>query len=168
MLELLGRSAKTAAWSLPPERLGLPGEPGILRVVRGPEWDWFATDAQAGFFRDAYQVTKDSNRMGMRLAGPSLALTSRREMISAAVHHGVVQVPPSGQPILLGADRQTIGGYPRIGVVATVDFTRLAQLRADDAVRFREVTIAEAHDLLLQRERDFALATGELVKRVGH
>ena len=149
-LEFLRRSARPAAWSLPPERLGLPGEPGVVRVVRGPEWDWFGTDAQEKFFRDTYQVTKDSNRMGMRLGGPVLALTARREMISAAVHHGVVQVPPSGQPILLGADRQTIGGYPRIGVVATVDFGPLAQLRPGDAIRFREVTIAQAHELLLQ------------------
>lgn len=166
-LELLGRSAKTAAWSLPPERLGRPDEPGTLRVVRGPEWDWFTSDAREEFFRETYRVTMDSNRMGLRLAGPALALTARREMISAAVHHGVVQVPPSGQPILLGADRQTIGGYPRIGVVATVDFAPLAQLRPGDAIGFREVTIAQAHHLLLQRERDFALATGDLARRVG-
>jgi antagonist of KipI len=167
MLESLGPSAKNVAWSLPPERLGLPDEPGLLRVVRGPEWDWFAADAWEKFLRETYRVTRDSNRMGLRLAGPALALSARREMISAAVHHGVVQIPPSGQPILLGADRQTIGGYPRLGVVATVDWTRLAQFRPGDDIRFREVTIAQAHGLLLKRERDFALATGNLARRVG-
>lgn len=166
MLELLRGTAKPAAWSLPPERLGVPGEAGVLRVVRGPEWDWFVPDAQQKFFGESYRVTKDSNRMGARLGGSSLALTAPREMISAAVHHGVVQVPPSGQPIVLGADRQTIGGYPRIAVVATVDFARLAQLRPGDAIRFREVSIAQAHDMLRQREQDFAIATEELAKRV--
>jgi antagonist of KipI len=166
MLKLLERSAKPATWALPPERLGVQGEPGVLRALRGPEWDWFAADAHEKFFREAYRVTKDSNRMGVRLTGPSLALAVRREMISAAVHHGVVQVPPSGQPILLGADRQTIGGYPRIGVVATVDFASLAQLRPDEDIRFREVTIAQAHEMLLQRDRDFALAVGTLPTRV--
>ena len=107
-------------------------------------------------------MTKDSNRMGVRLAGLPLALTAPREMISAAVQHGVVQVPPSGQPILLGADRQTVGGYPRIAAVATVDFGRLAQLRPGDTVSFREITVPEAHALLLQRERDFSLALANL------
>jgi antagonist of KipI len=165
MLEFLRRTGP-ATWSLPPERLGEPAEPYTLRAVRGPEWDWFTADAQGIFFRETFRVTKESNRMGTRLVGHSLPLTERREMASAAVHHGVVQVPPSGQPIVLGADRQTIGGYPRIGVVATVDFGRLAQLRPGDAVRFREVTIVQAHDVLLQRERDFAVARAELARRV--
>jgi antagonist of KipI len=156
-----------AGWCLPPERLGDLAKPGLFRTVRGPEWDWFAADAQAGFFRDAYHVTRDSNRMGVRLTGPALKLVAPRELISAAVNHGVVQIPSSGQPILLGADRQTIGGYPRVGVVAAVDFGRLAQLRPGDGVTFHEVTVAEAQALLLQRERDLARALGELGRRIG-
>jgi antagonist of KipI len=162
---LIGRlraSGQTAAWSVPPEHLGTPAPSGTLRAMRGPEWDWFSPQARGAFFREAFLVTKDSNRMGVRLAGLPLALTAPREMISAAVQHGVVQVPPSGQPILLGADRQTVGGYPRIAAVATVDFGRLAQLRPGDTVSFREITVPEAHALLLQRERDFSLALANL------
>jgi antagonist of KipI len=162
MIGRLGASRKTAAWSVPPEYLGTSAPSGTLRAMRGPEWDWFSPDAQAGFFREAFLVTKDSNRMGVRLAGLPLTLTSSREMISGAVQHGVVQVPPSGQPILLGADRQTIGGYPRIAAVATVDFGRLAQLRPGETVSFREISVPEAHALLLQRERDFSLALANL------
>jgi antagonist of KipI len=166
MLDHLRPPAKSLAWSLPPERLAHTGERDVLHVVRGPEWDWFATGTHDLLLRQSYRVTKDTNRMGARLTGPALKLAAPREMISAAVQHGVVQVPPSGQPILLGADRQTIGGYPRIAVVATVDFHKLAQLRPDDAIHFREISLAEAHARLLQRERSFAVAMEELAKRV--
>jgi antagonist of KipI len=162
VLELLRAPGQAAAWSVSPSRLGTPAKPGTLRAMRGPEWDWFSADAQTALFQRAFQVSRKSNRMGARLIGPALALAAPREMISAAVQHGVVQVPPSGQPILLGADRQTIGGYPRIAAVATVDFARLAQLRPGDAVRFSEITVAQAHALLLKRERDFALALTNL------
>ena len=74
-------------------------------------------------------------------------------------------MPPSGQPILLGADCQTIGGYPRIAVVATQDLGSMAQLRPNDFVRFREVSIETAQSRLLQRERDFVLASRELARR---
>jgi antagonist of KipI len=162
MLKLLRVPGQTAAWSVPPNYFGTPPLPGTLRAMRGPEWDWFSPDAHAALFQRVFRVSKDSNRMGVRLNGPPLLLAAPREMISAAVQHGVVQVPPSGQPILLGADRQTIGGYPRLAAVATVDFAGLAQLRPGDAVRFSELTVADAHALLLERERDVAMAAANL------
>jgi antagonist of KipI len=130
--------------------------------MRGPEWDWFSAEAQAAFFGESFRVSKDSNRMGVRLEGPALSMAAPREMTSAAVQHGVVQVPPSGQPILLGADRQTIGGYPRIAAIATVDFSGLAQLRPGDTVRLQEIAPAEAHAHLLEREGDFSIALSHL------
>ena len=155
-MERLRGAGDVANWSVCLEHLTAPPPRDTLRAVRGPEWDWFSTVAQAALFSEPFPVTKDSNRMGVRLSGPLLALAAPREMISAAVQHGVLQVPPSGQPILLGVDRQTIGGYPRIAAVATVDFAGLAQLRPGHRVRFQEITVAEAHALLLRRERDFA------------
>lgn len=155
-MKRLRHSGDTAPWSVCIEHLTTPPPHDTLRAVHGPEWDWFSPAAQTTVFADRFQVTKDSNRMGVRLSGPPLALTNPREMISAAVQHGVLQVPPSGQPILLGVDRQTIGGYPRLAAVASVDFAGLAQLRPGDPVRFQEITLAEAHALLLRRERDFA------------
>jgi antagonist of KipI len=161
-LARLRARGKAADWFLPPERLIAVAGPGVLRVVRGPEWDWFSDEARRRFFHDDFRVTKDGNRMGIRLEGPELTLAAPREMVSAAVQHGAVQVPPSGQPILLGVDRQTIGGYPRIGVVATVDLGKIAQLRPGDTVRFREISVAGAHALLVRRERDLTLATAFL------
>lgn len=154
-----------ASWSLIPERLVAVCGPGVVRVMRGPEWEWFSEEAQATFFQSIFEVTKDGNRMGTRLSGTPLSLAEPREMISAAVDHGVIQVPPSGQPIVLGIDRQTIGGYPRIGVVATVDLSKLAQLRPGETVRFHEIQTHEAHELLLRRERDFAIAGACLTLR---
>ena len=162
MLKLLRVPGQAASWSVPLTRLGTSSLPGTLRAMRGPEWDWFTSDAQAALFQRTFRVSKDSNRMGARLNGPSLALATPREMISAAVQHGAVQVPPSGQPILLGADRQTIGGYPRMAAVATVDFAGLAQLRPGDAVRFSEITVADAHALLLARDRDLVMVLANL------
>ncbi|HEY8962634.1 MAG TPA: biotin-dependent carboxyltransferase family protein, partial [Luteolibacter sp.] len=151
-------SPSVVSWSLAPERLVAVCGPGVVRVMRGPEWDWFSEETRESFFQSVYEVTKDGNRMGIRLSGPALPPAEPREMISAAVDHGVVQVPPSGRPIVLGVDRQTIGGYPRIGVVATVDLGKIAQLRPGETMRFHEIQPHEAHELLLRRERDFAVA----------
>jgi len=158
-------SRAPASWSLIPERLVAVCGPGVVRVMRGPEWEWFSDEAKEAFFQSVFEVTKDGNRMGTRLSGPSLALAEPREMISAAVDHGVIQVPRSGQPIVLGIDRQTIGGYPRIGAVATVDLGKLAQFRPGETVRFHEIQAHEAHALLLRRERDFAIARACLTLR---
>ena len=158
-------SRDSVPWSLIPERLVAVCGPGVVRVMRGPEWEGFSEEAREAFFQSIFEVTKDGNRMGTRLSGPSLSLTESGEMISAAVDHGVIQVPPSGQPIVLGVDRQTIGGYPRIGVVATVDLGKLAQLRPGETVRFHEIQTHEAHELLLRRERDFAIARACLTLR---
>jgi antagonist of KipI len=155
-LEALQKSGRTApTWSIRPEVLGTPPAAGELRAVRGPEWDWFGHKAQAAFFGGTFKVTKDADRMGVRLEGRTLDLAAPREMISSAVNAGVVQVPPGGQPIVLSASRQTIGGYPRIGAVVSVDWGAIAQLKPGDTVRFREVTLAAAHDLLARREKDF-------------
>lgn len=162
MMKLLRASGREASWSLIPESLGKPNGQGMLRVVQGPEWEWFSPSTRERFTGAIYGVSKDSNRMGIRLEGSPLHLDHSREMISSAVQHGAIQVPPSGQPIVLGADRQTLGGYPRIGVVVTADVGKLAQLRPGEPVRFREIPQAVAHALLIERERDLAIAIGHL------
>ena len=90
--------------------------------------------------------------MGYRLTGPTLSLTSPNELISAAVTAGTIQVPPDGQPIILMADRQTIGGYPKIGYVASVDLSVVAQLRPGESVRFVEISLRDAQTALYERE----------------
>jgi antagonist of KipI len=90
--------------------------------------------------------------MGVRFDAPPLTQNENVDLISEAVAPGTLQVPPGGKPILLLGDCQTIGGYPKIAHVITVDLPIAAQLRAGDEVRFREVSLAEAHRLCLERE----------------
>lgn len=163
LLKLLTVPGSATPWFVSPEHLGPTPPAGTLRALRGPEWDWFSAAAQTAFFSAEFRISKESNRMGVRLEGPAITLAEPRELISTAVQQGVVQVPPSGHPILLGVDRQTVGGYPRIAAVATVDLGRLAQLRPGDPVRFCELTLADAHALLQQRERDW----GRVLARLG-
>ena len=89
--------------------------------------------------------------MGARLEGPELRRREDCDLISEAVAPGTIQVPPNGKPIVLLGDCQTIGGYPKIAHVATVDLPVAAQLRAGDRVRFREVSLADAHQFLSER-----------------
>ena len=95
--------------------------------------------------------------MGARLTGPEIQRVERGDLLSEAVAPGTLQVPPNGQPILLLGDCQTIGGYPKIAHVLTVDLPVAAQLWPGDNIRFNEVSLAEAQTLLREREKDFAV-----------
>src|SRR5438094_343670 len=105
--------------------------------------------------RGSARVTADSDRMGARLEGSDLQRTEPGDLLSEAVAPGTIQVPPNGQPILLLGDCQTIGGYPKIAHVITVDLPIAAQLWPGNSVRFEEVSLAEAQNLLRAREEDF-------------
>ena len=114
---------------------------------------------------EGFSVTAEADRMGARLDGPELkradnvpgpAAASSMDLISEAVVPGTIQVPPGGKPIVLLGDCQTIGGYPKIAHVISVDLPIAAQLRVGDRVRFHEVSLTEAHQLLAERERDLA------------
>src|SRR5207237_5180567 len=101
---------------------------------------------------EVFAVAPDSDRMGVRFDGSEMKREDETDLISEAVATGTIQVPPSGKRILLLGDSQTIGGYPKIAHVITVDLAVAAQLRAGDHVRFFEVPLAEAHRLLPHRE----------------
>ena len=120
-----------------------------LRVMPGPQRDWFPDDA---FFRREYVVGAASNRMGLRLHGPQLAKRDE-EMTSEAVAPGAVQVANDGLPIVLGIDGQTIGGYPKIAHVIGADLDRLARLRPGIRVRFTLVGIDESESAAAANER---------------
>ncbi|RZL60918.1 MAG: biotin-dependent carboxyltransferase family protein [Variovorax sp.] len=98
-----------------------------LRVMPGPEYAQFTDASHAALWQESWRVTPQSNRMGSRLAGPVLARQRAGDMLSSGVIPGTIQVPPSGQPIILMGDAQTTGGYPRIGVVIRADLWKLAQ-----------------------------------------
>jgi antagonist of KipI len=125
-----------------------------LRFIRGVDWHRFNASTLQHFTDEAFGVSSDSDRMGVRLDGPELKRKDEADLISEAVSPGTIQVPPSGKPILLLGDCQTIGGYPKIVHVITVDLGIAAQLRAGDGVRFLEVSLQDAHRLLMEREHD--------------
>jgi len=121
----------------------------ILRVLPGPhaeEFDRFIEEVD-------FRVAAQSDRTGARLIGPELARRESVERLSFAVAPGAVQVPPGGQPIVLLADAPTIGGYPVIAHVITADLPLVAQLRPGDTMRFRLVTLPEAHQALREQMR---------------
>lgn len=143
----------------------IPHYPDVctLRIIPGLHTELFSNETLSLFYSAGYEVTAQSNRMGYRLYGPALNTEKSTALVSDAVVFGAIQVPPDGQPIILAADHQTTGGYPVIGVVASVDFSALAQLRPGQRVRFRPIKIQEAQELYLEREkvlRILALATG--------
>jgi len=129
-----------------------------VRLVSGEHMALLSEGARAELWRAEFRVGVQSDRMGYRLEGPMLELSERRELLSEAVTFGTVQLPPGGSPIVLMADRQTTGGYPRIGEVATVDHALLAQLKPGDGLRFRPVSLEEAQRLYLAREAELAQA----------
>ncbi|MDO7851225.1 5-oxoprolinase subunit C family protein [Hymenobacter convexus] len=125
-----------------------------IRAVAGPEYEQFTPASQQAFWQQPFTVTPDSDRMGYRLQGPPLQRHTSAELLSSAVTFGTVQVPAGGQPIVLMADHQTTGGYPRIAQVISVDFSALAQVRPGQLVYFQEVSLAEAQALYLAREQE--------------
>ncbi|HEY4066566.1 MAG TPA: biotin-dependent carboxyltransferase family protein [Burkholderiaceae bacterium] len=131
-----------------------PGAP--IRVTRGREWSEFTPAAQDAFLSQPAVVGSQSERMASRLQGAVLTRRASGDMLSEAVAFGTVQVPPEGQPIVLMADRQSTGGYPRIAQVATVDLPRLAQTMPGETVRFDCIELALAQRLLLTRSQQFA------------
>lgn len=149
------RETKIGSWSSSRSWSSTAQPRPTLRFVRGADWSQFGDLMIKRFTNEAFAVLSDSDRMGVRLEGAELERENGVDLISEAVAPGTVQVPPSGRPILLLGDCQTIGGYPKIAHVITVDLATAAQLRATDCVRFCEVSLAEAHRLLIEREQDF-------------
>jgi len=144
-----------SSWTAPHDWVSPATPKPTLRFVRGPDWDRFNASTLQRLTNEAFTVSPDSDRMGVRLDGPELYRVDQSDLISEAVTPGTIQVPPSGKPILLLGDCQTIGGYPKMAHVITVDLSIAAQLRAGDHVRFSEVSLTDAHRLLFEREREF-------------
>jgi len=128
-----------------------PGK--TLRVTRGPQSDWFLEEARETLVGGQFVVSEESNRMGLRLDGPRLAARGNAEMISEGAPLGSIQVTPSGQAIILFVEQQTTGGYPKIANVIAADLHCVGQLRPRDAIRFEEVSLAEARLLWIERQK---------------
>ncbi len=147
-------TAGISSWAAPHDWASPASRAPNFRFVRGVDWNRFDDVTIQRFTNQEFNVSPDSDRMGVRLDGPELKRQDEADLISEAVAPGTIQVPPSGKPILLLGDCQTIGGYPKIAYVITVDLGIAAQLRAGDRVRFCEVSLQDAHRFLVERERD--------------
>ncbi|KOO50387.1 biotin-dependent carboxyltransferase family protein [Priestia koreensis] len=147
-----GEAFVAASWTLSSELLPTYKDEPSIQVVEGPEYAYFTEESQQQLTKDSFQVTPQSDRMGYRLKGTELKLRENLELVSSAVTFGTVQVPPDGNPIVLVADHQTTGGYPRIAQVASVDFSKLAQVAPGKSMRFTYISLEEAQKAYIQRE----------------
>jgi antagonist of KipI len=146
-----------ALWSV---KLYLPGvisgsTRARIRLIKSQQWDEFTPASREALLTQPYRISPDSERMGYRLQGPDILMSKPRQMISEATTFGTIQVPAGGQPIVLMADRQTTGGYPKIAYVATVDLPLLAQMGPGDIMQFELVSLEAAQALDTARTRAF-------------
>ncbi|HEV8214629.1 MAG TPA: biotin-dependent carboxyltransferase family protein, partial [Gemmatimonadaceae bacterium] len=148
----------TARWSAGVSIRTPISDDAVVRLIRGAHTDLLTEASRAVLVGSRFRVSASSDRMGYRLDGETLALRAPTELLSEGVAFGTVQLPPGGSPIVLMADRQTTGGYPRIGEVATVDLGLIAQLKPGDHLRFSFISLEEAQKLYLAWEHDFRQA----------
>lgn len=143
-------AVRVAPWST---RLAQPpGPEPRLRLIPGPAWSALSIADRERLGGEAFTVSRAADRMGLRLEQSLASATTLAPILSQGVVFGAVQLPPDGRPILLGADRQTTGGYPLLGVVASVDHAALAQLKPGDALRLRVTDVATAQAAWRARE----------------
>jgi antagonist of KipI len=134
--------------------LPLPADEATVRVVLGPQADHFAPETLAEFLETPFDISTDADRMGYRLAGHPLAHQGPAEVVSDGIVLGSVQVPPHGNPIVMMADRPSVGGYPKIATVVSADVRLVAQCRPGMRLRFQAVSVAEARRALLDESSD--------------
>lgn len=130
----------------------LPHGTPVIRFIKGSQFDYFTNLSKAEFVEQSFKVSIQSDRMGYRMSGPTLELKDKQELLSEAVSNGSVQVPLDGNPIILLADRQTTGGYPKIAQLITADLSLIAQMKPGESLKFAQVTLKEAEQLYLQKE----------------
>jgi biotin-dependent carboxylase-like uncharacterized protein len=136
----------------PPVRRSPTGD-RVVRILPGPQSDRFADDALETLQNGSYMILPESDRMGLRLSGPRIRHAAPGEVISDATAAGTLQVPSSGQPILLMADRQTTGGYAKVATVITADLPSVAQAAAGESLTFVVCSQAEALAALIAQEQ---------------
>lgn len=144
-----------------PKALELLAPRKVLRVTPGPQAGWFPKAAQKVFYGSTYRVGEESNRMGLRLEGPSISEGAHGVMISEGVSLGAVQIAAGGLPIILFVEQQTTGGYAKIANVISADLHRLGQLRPRNEIRFVLVSFESARKLLIEQEK--LLASQDLI-----
>ncbi|NMO96399.1 biotin-dependent carboxyltransferase family protein [Paenibacillus lemnae] len=144
-----GEPFGTVGWSVSYEMLPDYGKHPVIRILPGAQQSWFEEESLKDLHSAEFIVQPQSDRMGYRLAGKPLHKVKQQELLSEPVTFGTVQVPPDGNPIVLMADRQTTGGYPKVAQVITADLPLLAQSQIGSSIRFQPVTLQEAQEIQL-------------------
>jgi 5-oxoprolinase (ATP-hydrolysing) subunit C len=134
----------------------LAREPDPFRVVPGPQDDYFTAETLSAFFEGQFTLTPAADRMAYRFDGPEIEHAGGYDIVSDAIALGAIQIAGDKKPLILMADRQPTGGYPKLGHVVRADIGRLAQMRPGETCRFRAVSVAEARAALLRREDEIA------------
>lgn len=165
VLDVFAPAAEYAAQRL----VALPDRgAGPIRVVAGPQDAFFTPEAWQSFLSEPFVITSQRDRMGMMLDGPTLAHAAGYNIVSDAVAFGSIQVPGTGKPIILLADRQSTGGYPKIATIASCDLGRLAQMRSGENIRFQRISADEAEALARDAQRSLQHAIDSLEPLVAH
>lgn len=152
-LKQLDLSLHDCNWYIPDfinEYIGSQSQ--VVHYIRGPQFDWFHADS---FSQQKWQISSQSNRIGYRLQGEPIKTKHTGDLLTEATSFGTIQVPPNGLPIVLMADAQPTGGYPKIGQVIEADLPKLSQLSLTGTVQFKEVTIEDAYKRLVEQETFF-------------
>lgn len=126
-----------------------------VRVILGPQDDRFTKKGLRAFLEEPYKITPQMDRMGIRLEGELIEHTNGADILSDAMPLGGIQVPANGQPIILMSDRQTTGGYTKIGCLISVDIPKLAQARPNQVIQFQRIGVEEAQTLYQEQQRFF-------------
>ena len=118
-----------------------------IRVIKGTNFDYFSDEGKKIFYEKEFNISKLSDRMGMRLEGPKIENVVNTNIKSEGLIKGVIQVPADGNPIIMLSDHGTVGGYPKMGVVASVDYDRLVQMSPGSKIKFKEINLPDAETL---------------------
>ena len=125
-----------------------------IRVIKGTNFNYFSEDGKKLFYNSEFKISKLSDRMGMRLEGSKIENIVNTNIKSEGLIKGVIQVPADGNPIIMLSDHGTVGGYPKIGVVASVDYDRLVQMSPGSKIKFKEINLFDAEKLFRLYEMD--------------
>lgn len=151
--ESLVAARARSKWRLSEKLRPVYEQPALLRVIAGPEEDAFTGQGIKTFYETEYVVSKDADRMGYRLDGSPIEHLGSADLLSNAIAIGSIQVPSSGRPIIMMADRQTTGGYPKIATIVRSDLAKIAQVCPGQKVIFEKVSLAQARHSWLEKER---------------
>jgi len=152
ILSLTGKGISFSSWRIF-KRILQPLNKNKIRIIPGPEFTWFDGRSIMSLLTHAFSVGMKSNRMGIQIEGPTLNRYQKQELLSTAVCPGTIQVTSGGSLILLLADCQTTGGYPRIAQVTAVDLPLCAQLKPGNRIEFEEISLENAELLYIEQEK---------------